>query len=78
MQENIKMFFANCFRNLFNASYANNNIENNITTKGEIQLTDALDKVRENSGIMGFVFNGKVFDVGTPEMYRDTIMNYGM
>ena len=54
------------------------NIENNITTKGEIQLTDALDKVRENSGIMGFVFNGKVFDVGTPEMYRDTIMNYGM
>ena len=54
------------------------NIDNNITTKGEIQLTDALDKVRETSGIMGFVFNGKVFDVGTPEMYRDTIMNYGM
>lgn len=53
-------------------------MENNITTKGEIQLTDALDKVRESSGIMGFVFNGNMFDVGTPEMYRDTIMNYGM
>ena len=53
------------------------NIKNNITTKGEIQLTDALDSVRETSGIMGFVFNGKVYDVGTPDMYRETIANYG-
>lgn len=52
------------------------NIENNITTKGEIQLTDALDKVRETYGIRGFVFNGKVFDVGTPDMYRETIAHY--
>ena len=53
------------------------NIKNNITIKGEIQLTDALDSVRETSGIMGFVFNGKVYDVGTPDMYRETIANYG-
>lgn len=53
------------------------NIDNNITTKGEIQLTDALDAVRESKGIMGFVFNGKVYDVGTPDMYRETIANFG-
>jgi len=53
------------------------NIANNITTKGEIQLTDALDKVRENTGIRGFVFDGRVFDVGTPDMYRDTILHFG-
>lgn len=54
------------------------NINNNVTTKGEIQLTDALDTVRENSGIMGFVFNGKVYDIGTPQMYRDTITNFAI
>ncbi len=53
------------------------NIDNNVTTKGEIQLTDALDMVRERTGIRGFVFNGKVFDVGTPEMYRQTITEFG-
>lgn len=53
------------------------NISNNITTKGEIQLTDALDTVRERDGIMGFVFNGKVYDIGTPEMYRDTVATFG-
>ncbi len=53
------------------------NIDNNVMTKGEIQLTDALDMVRERTGIRGFVFNGKVFDVGTPEMYRQTITEFG-
>lgn len=52
------------------------NISNNITTKGEIQLTDALEAVREKSGIRGYVFNGKVYDIGTPEMYRNTIATY--
>ena len=52
------------------------NIENNITTKGEIQLTDALDSVRETYGIRGFVFNGKVYDVGTADNYRETLNTF--
>lgn len=53
------------------------NIENNVTNKGEIQLTDALDKVREVYGICGYVFNGKVYDVGTAEKYRETLYGFG-
>ena len=52
------------------------NIENNITTKGEIQLKDALDSVRETYGIRGFVFNGKVYDVGTADNYRETLNTF--
>ena len=41
-----------------------------------IQLTDALDSVRETYGIRGFVFNGKVYDVGTADNYRETLNTF--
>lgn len=44
---------------------------------GEIQLTDALDYVREHCGMMGFVPDGESFDIGNAEAYRDTVNRFG-
>lgn len=52
------------------------NIEKNVTTKGEIQLTDALDEVRKTSGLYGFATDGKMFDVGIPAAYVHTVAGF--
>ncbi len=53
------------------------NIRENRLSRGEIQLTDALEEVRKNSGMMGCRIRGRSYDVGLPEMYIDTISRYG-
>ena len=53
------------------------NIENNVLEKGEIQLTTALEQVRERTGMIGYVVNGISYDVGLPEKYIETVKNYG-
>lgn len=42
----------------------------------EFGLTAALDRVREKNGMYGFVPNGKSFDIGLPDAYRETMMNF--
>jgi len=42
----------------------------------EFGLTGALDRVRENCGMYGFVPKGKAFDIGLPDAYRETMINY--
>lgn len=43
----------------------------------EIELTRVLDEVRATDGMAGYVVDGKRFDIGIPEEYRKTIMNFG-
>ena len=52
-------------------------IKNNRTSSGEIQLTTALDRVRERIGMAGLVVDGKSYDIGLPEMYQRTLMSFG-
>lgn len=52
------------------------NIRENKTSRGEIQLTDALEEVRSTVGMMGCRVKGKSFDVGLPQMYIDTLQQY--
>jgi len=52
------------------------NIEENVTTNGEIQLTDALDEVRKISGLFGFAVDGSMFDVGIPQAYVGTVAGF--
>lgn len=52
------------------------NIADNKLERGEIQLTSALDQVREKYGMVGYVVNGCSFDVGLPEAYYQTMQNY--
>lgn len=42
----------------------------------EFGLTSALEKVRERTGICGFVPDGDSFDIGLPETYRNTMWEY--
>ena len=48
----------------------------NPTEGKEYGLTAALDRVREKYGMYGFVPKGKSFDIGLPDAYRETMMNY--
>lgn len=52
------------------------NVTNNLTSNGEIQLTDALDEVRQRSGIYGFAVDGTMFDVGIPQAYINTVAEF--
>ena len=52
------------------------NIANNKLERGEIQLTSALDQVREKYGMTGYVVNGRSFDVGLPEAYYQTMQDF--
>ena len=54
-----------------------NDIRENHTSGGEIQLTSALDKVRERIGMMGLLMDGKSYDIGLPEKYRQTLTEFG-
>ncbi len=51
------------------------NIENNLEN-GEIQLTDALEEVRGSIGTIGYVVSGKSYDVGLPDKYYETFINF--
>lgn len=54
-----------------------NDIRENRMVGGEIQLTSALDKVRERIGMMGLLMDGKSYDIGLPEKYRQTLTEFG-
>jgi UTP-glucose-1-phosphate uridylyltransferase/mevalonate kinase len=43
---------------------------------GEIELTAALEQLREDEGIKGLVVNGKHFDTGLPHIYAETIARF--
>jgi UTP--glucose-1-phosphate uridylyltransferase len=43
---------------------------------GEIELTSALEQLREAEGIKGLVVNGKHFDTGLPQIYAETIARF--
>lgn len=53
-------------------------IEQNITQKGEIQLTGALEDVCMQHGMMAFVPDGKSFDIGNAKEYRKTVSQFGL
>jgi UTP-glucose-1-phosphate uridylyltransferase/mevalonate kinase len=51
-------------------------IAHNIRERGEFQLTSCLDRVRQEDGFMGYVARGRRFDIGNPEAYRQTLIDY--
>jgi len=54
------------------------NIKIGKTSKGEFQLTDALEEVRKQSGMTGYRIDGKAFDLGNPVAYRKTVTEFGL
>lgn len=51
-------------------------ISNNIRERGEFQLTSCLDRLRQSEGMTGYVVKGKCFDIGMPDVYRQTIIDF--
>lgn len=47
-----------------------------VSSRGEIELTTALEQVREQYGLVGIQLEGRMFDMGNPEEMRNTIMNF--
>lgn len=52
------------------------NIEHNFRERGEFQLTSCLDDLRKTDGFSGYVVKGKRFDIGLPEEYRQTLIDF--
>lgn len=53
------------------------NIENDVVNnRGEIELTTALEQVREKYGLMGIQLDGKMYDIGVPDELRNTMFNF--
>lgn len=53
------------------------NIQEGKTSKGEFQLTDALDEVRKKQGMIGYRIDGSAYDIGNPVAYRKTVAEFG-
>ncbi|MCY4402223.1 MAG: UTP--glucose-1-phosphate uridylyltransferase [Candidatus Poribacteria bacterium] len=52
------------------------NIEHNFRERGEFQLTSCLDELRKADGFSGYVVKGHRYDIGLPEEYRETVINF--
>jgi UTP-glucose-1-phosphate uridylyltransferase len=51
-------------------------IRHNIRERGEFQLTSCLDEIRKEEGFLGLVVKGRRFDIGLPEAYRQTMIDF--
>lgn len=56
--------------------FLHENISGNLRERGEFQLTSCLDRVRQEEGFYGAVVQGRRFDIGQPEMYRQTLLDF--
>jgi UTP-glucose-1-phosphate uridylyltransferase/mevalonate kinase len=56
--------------------FLDEHIAHGIRERGEFQLTSCLEKVRQVDGFAGYVIKGRRFDVGLPEAYRQTLIEY--
>lgn len=53
------------------------NISEGRTSRGEYQLTDALEAVRAEDGMTGYRIAGRAYDIGNPAAYRRTLNSFG-
>ncbi len=56
--------------------YLEAEINRNLRYKGEFQLTTCLDRLREERGAIGYLVKGEYFDVGMPQFYRQTMIDF--
>ena len=56
--------------------YLEEHISNNIRERGEFQLTSCLERLRLETGFMGYMVKGKRFDIGLPQAYLETLVKF--
>ena len=52
-------------------------VRENVLENEEIQLTSALEMTRKSFGMIGYVVAGRSYDIGLPEKYLETMIEYG-
>lgn len=56
--------------------YLGENIRMGVRERGEFQLTSCLDRMRREDGFLGYVVNGRPYDIGNPEAYAQTLKDF--
>ncbi|MCP6762212.1 MAG: UTP--glucose-1-phosphate uridylyltransferase [Fischerella sp. CENA71] len=56
--------------------FLEDNINNNFRERGEFQLTTCLEQLRQQEGMTGYVVQGKSFDIGMPDVYLQTLIDF--
>lgn len=56
--------------------YLEEHIEHNLRERGEFQLTSCLDRMRQEDGFSGYVVKGRRFDIGNPDAFRQTMIDF--
>jgi UTP--glucose-1-phosphate uridylyltransferase len=51
-------------------------IQNNKRMKGEFQLTTCLDSLHQIESMTGYLVNGKCLDIGLPDAYLQTLIDF--
>jgi UTP-glucose-1-phosphate uridylyltransferase/mevalonate kinase len=51
-------------------------VAHNVRERGEIQLTSCLDRLRREDGFLGCLVDGQRFDIGMPEVYLRTLVEF--
>jgi UTP--glucose-1-phosphate uridylyltransferase len=51
-------------------------IQNNKRMKNEFQLTTCLDSLRQIESMTGYLVDGKCFDIGLPDAYLQTLIDF--
>ena len=57
-------------------AFLEQNITHNHREHGEFQLTSCLDELRKAEGFSGYLVKGRRFDIGLPEEYRQTVIDF--
>ncbi|MFN2242977.1 MAG: sugar phosphate nucleotidyltransferase [Anaerolineae bacterium] len=57
--------------------YLGEQIDQGLRERGEYQLTSALDRVREEEGVLGLLIEGQCYDIGLPGSYLQTLKEFG-
>ncbi len=47
-----------------------------LANRGEFQLTSALERLRQEQGLIGIELDGERFDIGVPHAYLDTLNRF--
>jgi UTP--glucose-1-phosphate uridylyltransferase len=56
--------------------YLEENVRHNIRERGEFQLTSCLDRQRKEEGLYGYVVKGRRFDIGSPDAYLQSLIEF--
>jgi UTP--glucose-1-phosphate uridylyltransferase len=56
--------------------YLEEHISKNFRERGEFQLTSCLDRLCQEEGMTGYVVQGKSFDIGLPDVYWQTMIDF--